>query len=610
MDTYTWEDTWTVMARASGYVGGQACGWHVTCTLGKRSRILLGRDPGCGSRVCWPIEMQLGLGAQWQYCQRAQIDRLPNKRRSKRLVVRTWGPGDARIAGIILSGCGPRPTRLAQNNVNVLNSVQFSWFPQCTVGDRGRTTRVTETSSWHAPYTYAPGRFSVHVGIVYIDQFTDTKKSCITDMDAKMVNRCAYGSICLKKQHALTGSAGQLRRPKSPQYPSLTPARTTKTMVKLEQGDSGGTGTVSLIPETLAGMQEDPLFLQVQEDLRTKGQKKLTSEERARRRRALDGLGVPSFDGHLASNGTGTLHRTAASILQINIGLYCNQACSHCHVESSPLRSEMMDRSTVDQCLKLLDCTPSIHTVDITGGAPELNTNFRYLVTEARKRGKEVIDRCNLTVLEEPGQQDLAKFLADHQVRVVASLPCYTEGTVDKQRGRGVFERSIEGLKTLNELGYGHEGSGLELDLVYNPSGAFLPPAQEMLEVAYKDELSKCHGIVFNRLFCLANMPIKRFADYLSREGKMEQYMQLLVNNFNPAATKGLMCKDTVSIRWDGSVFDCDFNQQLDIGVTGKKRTVFDFESLDELTGWKVATDNHCFGCTAGAGSSCQGTTA
>lgn len=369
----------------------------------------------------------------------------------------------------------------------------------------------------------------------------------------------------------------------------------------------------SLIPITLEEMSEDKELQMNLKKLEKHGQLALTREERKTRQRSLDNLGVPSFSKVVKDSGAKALVRESAKIFQLNIGLYCNQACTHCHVESSPKRTEMMDRPTAERCIELLKKSETIQTLDITGGAPELNSQFRYLVEAASELGIEVIDRCNLTVLLEPGQEDLAQFLAKHKVRVVASLPCYSAENVNKQRGGGVFDRSIKGLQILNKLGYGKKDSGLYLDLVYNPNGDFLAPAQAMLEVAYKKELKDCYDIEFNNLFCLNNMPIKRFADYLVRKDKLEEYMQLLVDNFNAAAANGIMCRDTISVGWDGRLFDCDFNQQLEISVIkpGHKGfvSVFDINDLDELTGWKVAIDNHCFGCTAGSGSSCQGAT-
>lgn len=366
----------------------------------------------------------------------------------------------------------------------------------------------------------------------------------------------------------------------------------------------------SLVAETLEEMATDVEFQTAQQRLSELGQRALTKEERARRRRALDGLGVPSFEDFLEERGGKVLEREPTTILQVNIGLYCNQACSHCHVESSPLRtSEVMDERTAEQVIRVLKNSPGVRTLDLTGGAPELHKQFRYLVTEARALGVEVIDRCNLTVLYEEGQEDLPQFLAENKVKVVASLPCYSEANTDAQRGRGVFERSIAALKDLNAVGYGVEGTGLELDLMYNPGGAFLPPAQAKLEEAYRSELRGTWGVEFSRLFTLTNMPIKRFADYLHKEDKTSEYMSLLVNNFNVAASVGVMCRDLISVSWDGRLFDCDFNQQLDMPVRGAKTTIFDLNSCDDLVGAHIVADNHCFGCTAGSGSSCSGAT-
>ncbi|KAL3157842.1 hypothetical protein ABBQ32_012258 [Trebouxia sp. C0010 RCD-2024] len=373
----------------------------------------------------------------------------------------------------------------------------------------------------------------------------------------------------------------------------------------------------SLIPETLEEMASDKDFQQTAERLRRHGQAAITREEKQKRQRSLDQIGVPSFGSMVKDKGGIAMNRQEAAVLQLNIGLYCNQACSHCHVESSPNRTEMMDRSTAEQCVRLMRAKAgSLTTVDITGGAPEMNSQFKFLVESAREQELEVIDRCNLTVLLEPGQENLAQYLADWQVHVVASMPCYSPTNVDQQRGHGVFDRSIKGLQALNAVGYGQPGSGLQLDLVYNPNGIFLAPAQSKLEGLYKEELQQHFGIVFNSLFCLNNMPIKRYVDYLQRRNKLEEYMQMLVEGFNVAAADGVMCRNTVNVGWDGRVFDCDFNQQLDMGIRkrgdgdGKGMTVFDLESLDELTGRSIAIDNHCFGCTAGSGSSCQGAVA
>jgi radical SAM/Cys-rich protein len=277
----------------------------------------------------------------------------------------------------------------------------------------------------------------------------------------------------------------------------------------------------------------------------------MSLEERKVRRRALDKLGVPDFGQFLEEAGVAhQLARKQTEVFQVNIGLYCNQACSHCHVESSPKRTESMTRETVDRCLELMANTPSLHTLDITGGAPELNPEFRRLVTKARSELphiKDIIDRCNLTVLMEPGQEDLPEFLAEHNVRVVASLPCYSAKNVNQQRGKGVFDRSINALRILNSLGYAQPGTGLHLDLVYNPLGAFLPPPQEALEEKYREELMEAFGISFNSLFTITNQPIKRFADFLHRRNELQGYMDLLVRNFNADTVEGLMCGNTVS---------------------------------------------------------------
>jgi radical SAM/Cys-rich protein len=288
----------------------------------------------------------------------------------------------------------------------------------------------------------------------------------------------------------------------------------------------------------------------------------MTKEERTQRRRALDKLGVPPFAKFVRERTeqreVRPLRRTTPSVLQLNIGLYCNQACGHCHVESSPLRTEeMMTAETAARCLELLRNTPSITTLDITGGAPELNPHFRVLVRMARAARPDlrIIDRCNLTVLQEPGQEDLVDFLRENNVHIIASLPCYSADNVDKQRGNGVFERSIAALLALNDAGYGRSSSSsLKLDLVYNPLGAFLPPPQDKLEVQYKEKLKDNFGIVFDQLYTMTNMPIKRFADFLHRRGELQDYMELLVRNFNPDTVPKLMCLDTVSVGWDGKV--------------------------------------------------------
>ena len=318
---------------------------------------------------------------------------------------------------------------------------------------------------------------------------------------------------------------------------------------------------------------------------------------------------APDFERALEENGCGTLVREETTTLQINVGKLCNQACHHCHVEAGPKRTEIMPPEVAERVLETVAASPSITTVDITGGAPELNPNFQWIVRESRVLGRHVIDRCNLTVLFEPGQEYVAEFLAQNQVEIIASLPCYTPENVDQQRGRGVFEKSIHALQFLNHLGYGVSGSKLQLNLVYNPLGASLPPAQEKLQADYKKHLQESFGIQFHSLFTLTNMPIKRFAAYLNQSGKYESYMSLLVNHFNPGTVTKLMCRSLVSVGWDGKLFDCDFNQMLDIDMweSGKARTIWNLDSFTGLAGNRIVTGSHCFGCTAGAGSSCGG---
>lgn len=380
--------------------------------------------------------------------------------------------------------------------------------------------------------------------------------------------------------------------------------------------------STSLIPETLKEMEGNEDFQITAAQLKKLGQKQLTKEERRKRQRALHSLQIPDFRSFLTKNSTDDaklthfLRKTSMEVLQLNIGLYCNQACVHCHVESSPKRQEMMNRETAEKCMDILENSPSIHTVDLTGGAPELCSEFRYLVTRGRELGRTILDRCNLTCLLEPGQEDTAEFMAEHDVTVIASLPCYSAKNVNMQRGSQVFQRSIEALKILNSLGYGKPDSGLMLHLVYNPIGAFLPPPQADLETKYKEELRSCFNIEFNNLFTLTNMPIKRFADFLYRRNELQTYMELLVRNFNPSSLSGLMCRNYISVGWDGSLYDCDFNQQLDLPMKKLRNsasntwpTVWDIQGSSELEDLRIMTDNHCFGCTSGMGSSCQGTT-
>jgi radical SAM/Cys-rich protein len=311
------------------------------------------------------------------------------------------------------------------------------------------------------------------------------------------------------------------------------------------------------------------------------------------------------FDRALAERGLPALARAETTTLQVNVGLRCDLACHHCHVEAGPKRTEALGEKLAARVLEVLANNPQLATLDLTGGAPELNPHFRTLVCSARALGRRVIDRCNLTVLFEPGQQDTAEFFAREGVDVIASLPCYTPANVDAQRGKNVYARSLAALRKLNALGYGRPGSGLTLSLVYNPLGAFLPAAQAQLEADYKRELGAL-GIAFDRLLTLTNMPIKRFARELARSGKHADYLSLLVNHFNPETVPALMCRTTLSVAWDGALYDCDFNQALALPLRGP-RSLFELEDVRALTGQPIATDAHCFGCTAGAGSSCGG---
>jgi radical SAM/Cys-rich protein len=313
------------------------------------------------------------------------------------------------------------------------------------------------------------------------------------------------------------------------------------------------------------------------------------------------------FDAHLATLGVERLRRERVTTLQVNIGLRCNLACHHCHVESGPKRREALARRDIERILWLLERNPEVDTLDITGGAPELHADFRDLVRGARELGRRVIDRCNLTVLFEPGQEDTATFLAEQGVDVVASLPCYGPENVERQRGRGVFDDSIRALQALNALDYGHAGRGPCLDLVYNPVGPSLPPAQAELEAKYREALRDGFGVVFDRLLTITNMPIKRFAHELQREGRYADYMGLLVNHFNAANLAGLMCRSLVSVAHDGQLYDCDFNQALELAPPSGPRSIYEIEDLGALEGTPIATAAHCFGCTSGAGSSCGG---
>ena len=317
-----------------------------------------------------------------------------------------------------------------------------------------------------------------------------------------------------------------------------------------------------------------------------------------------------AFNRALDEAGQFPLRAVRVDTLQINVGKRCNQACKHCHVDAGPNRTEEMSRETAEDVIGALQRSPSIGTLDMTGGAPELNANFRYLVESAKALGRHVIDRCNLTVLFVTGQEDTAQFLAYHKVEVVASLPYYLADRTDAQRGGGVFEQSVAGLRLLNSLGYGQPGSGLELNLVYNPTGAFLPPAQAAIEAEYKTEMAKRYGIVFSHLFTITNMPIARFKHFLERTGNYGPYMDKLTAAFNPEAAANVMCRSLVSVGYDGLLYDCDFNQMLDLPVTaGSPRHVRDLDAKT-LERRAIAVGDHCLGCTAGAGSSCGGAVA
>jgi radical SAM/Cys-rich protein len=315
------------------------------------------------------------------------------------------------------------------------------------------------------------------------------------------------------------------------------------------------------------------------------------------------------FSNRLAAEGL-SLRRTKTEVLQVNVGKLCNLTCMHCHVNAGPKRKEIMTRETIDRIIDWLAKT-DIPTLDFTGGAPEMIPDFRYFIDRVKKLqpSRHIIDRCNLTILLEPGYGDLGEFFATNRVEIIASMPCYSGENVNAQRGEGVFEASIAALQLLNSLGYGID-SELPLHLVYNPVGAFLPPSQNELEIDYKRELKKHFGIVFNKLYALTNLPIGRFASYLQHNDKLDDYMRLLIDAFNPATISGLMCRNTISVGWRGEVYDCDFNQQLgmqwsgDPDMSGLFLWDIDPNSLEDR---EIMTGSHCFGCTAGAGSSCGG---
>ncbi len=314
----------------------------------------------------------------------------------------------------------------------------------------------------------------------------------------------------------------------------------------------------------------------------------------------------PPFEAQLERSSLFPLSATGITVFQINVGKLCNQTCKHCHVDAGPDRTETMSRETAEQCIRALAGT-DIPTVDITGGAPELNPNFRWLVEQAHALGRQVMDRCNLSVLLLPSQADLGRFLAAHRVEVVASLPSYRAGQTDAQRGDGIFEKSITALRLLNGLGYGHPGTGLTLNLVYNPVGAFLPPKQEAIEAQFRKELRGKHGVEFTHLYTITNMPISRFLEFLVSSGNFDGYMERLANAFNPTAASAVMCRYTLSVGWDGTLYDCDFNQMLGLPVDHEAPNhIRDFDPA-RLRHRRIVTRNHCYGCTAGSGSSCGG---
>ncbi|MBT9395160.1 arsenosugar biosynthesis radical SAM protein ArsS [Hymenobacter sp. NST-14] len=321
------------------------------------------------------------------------------------------------------------------------------------------------------------------------------------------------------------------------------------------------------------------------------------------------GARLPAFAGKLRETGLFPLRPTRLQIMQINVGRMCNQVCKHCHVDAGPDRTEIMTRETMQLCLDALAQT-DIELVDLTGGAPEMNPDFRWLVEQISALGRRTIVRCNLTIIvANKKYHDLPEFFARHHVQVVSSLPHFSAGRTDAQRGDGVFEKSIRALKMLNAVGYGQEGSGLSLDLVYNPSGAFMPGSQQSLEREFKQRLGREHGIVFNNLLTITNLPVSRFLDYLLESGNYESYMEKLVAAYNPVAAENVMCRTTLSIGWDGQLYDCDFNQQLDLLVAGTApKHIRDFDEA-LLQNRAIVVNQHCYGCTAGAGSSCGGAT-
>ena len=319
----------------------------------------------------------------------------------------------------------------------------------------------------------------------------------------------------------------------------------------------------------------------------------------------------PLFSEKMKTAGLFPLKPLQTSVFQVNIGKMCNQVCKHCHVDAGPDRKEIMTKETMQLCLDVLRQNSSFETVDITGGAPEMNPDFRWFVGEIRKLNKHIIVRCNLTIiLANKKFHDLPVFFKDNGIEVVSSLPFYTQDRTDRQRGNGVFEDSVKALQMLNEVGYGLADSGLLLNLVYNPAGAFLPPAQTALEKEYKEALLQQYNIQFNNLYVITNMPISRYLDYLLVSGNYESYMQKLIQAFNPVAAENVMCRNTISVSWDGYLYDCDFNQMLDLKIACKESNHLSDYSAGLVNNREIILNQHCYGCTAGSGSSCGGSVA
>lgn len=323
-----------------------------------------------------------------------------------------------------------------------------------------------------------------------------------------------------------------------------------------------------------------------------------------------DKTGLIPFHKKLETSGLYPLKPKGIEIFQVNIGKMCNQTCKHCHVDAGPDRQETMSKETMQLCLDVLKRNPRLSTVDITGGVPEMNPNFRWFVEEIKKLNRHIIVRCNLTIILANKQYNgLPRFYKTNNIEVVSSLPFYTQNRTDRQRGNGVFETSIKALKMLNDEGYGKENTGLVLNLVYNPAGAFLPPSQKALELEYKEALFTNFGIHFNNLFTITNLPISRYLDYLLKTGNYQMYMDKLVSAYNPVAAANVMCRNTISVGWDGYLYDCDFNQMLELKVGGRSKHIHKFD-IAALNARNIITGQHCYGCTAGAGYSCGGAVA